>query len=441
MQRILDKMTDYKYPKPNKYPLVLIVRSPEYQDIDLKIGMSFENIQFSYEIVDYNPKLKDFASKIEQSINKLYCEEYNILITYGVKWDEYDISKYMIPKIFSKWFHISSQEEFNINLWNQRIMNCFIHYVPQRDLYRPTISCFTTSFKSFEKILRPFNSLKLQTYKDWEWVIIDDSDDDRNFRYIKEHVSSKDYRIRYFRKDYNNGNIGNVKNEAVSLCRGKYVFELDHDDEILPDTLEEVVRGFEQHPEVGFIYMNFAECYEDMKPFTYGNSWGFGYGGYYQQYYRDTLFEVATSVDINDVTMSNIVGVPNHPRVWRKSVLMEIGNYSECLPIADDYELLVLTCLKTKMMKINKLGYIQYKNKDNNNFSLIRNYEITKLQNHISHSYYNRFQIPEFFKNQGVQERVLRENKCINITLDTCLNPMIPPPPPTIEKKKVSFQD
>jgi hypothetical protein len=116
------------------------------------------------------------------------------------------------------------------------------------------------------------------------------------------------------------------------------------------------------------------------------------------------------------------VGVPNHPRVWRKSVLMEMGNYSEYLPIADDYELLVLTCLKTKMLKINKLGYIQFKNDGNSNFSLIRNREITKLQHHISHNYYQRFNIREFFREQGVTEHIKRENKCINITVDTCLD-------------------
>lgn len=411
-----------KYPIPSKYPLVLILRKPIYNNIDIFLRENVRDCQFSYEIVDYDTSRKDFQTYLEQNLNKLHSEEYNVLITYGEKWEEYDINPYLTQKMFHKWFHLNSNESLDIQSLNHKTMSCFINYIPNRNLYRPTISCFTTSFKSFEKILRPFESLKKQTWKDWEWVIIDDSDDDENFKFIRENISSKDFRVRYFRKDYNNGNIGNVKNEAVSLCRGKYVLELDHDDEILHDTLEEIVKGFDQHPDVGFIYMNFTECYEDKRPFTYGPSWGFGYGGYYQQTYDGTHYEVATSVDINDVTMSNIVGVPNHPRAWRKSVLMEIGNYSECLPIADDYEVLVLTCLKTKMMKINKLGYIQYKNNSNNNFSLIRNGEITKLQNKISHHYYNRFNIHEFFKNHGVEERIERQNKCINITVDTCLH-------------------
>ncbi len=440
---MLSFQNQQKYPRPNKYPLVIILRNQKYQSIDTLLESNANNLSFAYEIVNYvneediivkkSKSVKNLQEEInkrkdsrikflKKNINKLYSEEYNVLLTIGDSWLEYrDITPFLIPKINHKWVHLTL-EQASINELNNRILNCFIHYIPQRSLYRPKISCFTTSFKSFQKILRPFNSLQKQTFQDWEWVIIDDSDDDEHFQFMKENISSQDHRIRYFRKDYNNGNIGNVKNEAVSLCRGDYVLELDHDDEILPDCLEEIVSAFNKYPDVGFVYMNFTECYEDYKPFTYGPSWGMGYGGYYSQEYDGHRFEVATSVDINDVTMSNIVGVPNHPRAWRKSTLLEIGNYSECLPIADDYELLVLTCLKTKMLKINKLGYIQYKNSGNNNFSLIRNREITKLQNAISRNYYQKFNVPEFFRNQGVEESKKRENKCINITIDSAIH-------------------
>ena len=47
---------------------------------------------------------------------------------------------------------------------------------------------------------------------------MDDTDEDKHFAFLKEKCLS-DNRI-----------IGNVKNEAISLCRGKYVLEMDHDD-------------------------------------------------------------------------------------------------------------------------------------------------------------------------------------------------------------------
>ena len=39
----------------------------------------------------------------------------------------------------------------------------------------PLVSIFTASYKSKDKILRPYHSLLNQTYTNWEWVIVDDS--------------------------------------------------------------------------------------------------------------------------------------------------------------------------------------------------------------------------------------------------------------------------
>ena len=419
-----ENSTFRKYPNPGKYPLVLILHKPEYKQIQEFLIANYGQVDFGFELVNYDTTRDDFQEFIEREMNKMFCPDYSVLLTFGDSWNEYNISDYLVPRIQKKWIHIKPEElsTYTIQHVNQMVMNVLLNYLPLRQENRPKISCFTTSYKSYDKILRVFNSLQKQTYKDWEWIIIDDSDDDNHFKFLKENVSSKDYRIRLFRRDYNSGNIGWGKNEAVALCWGEIVSELDHDDELPHLTTTMTVVAFEKYPEVGFVYMNFAECYSDYRPFTYGNGWAFGYGGYYTQQYDGHEFQVATSVDINDVTMSNIVGVPNHPRVWRKSVLMELGNYSEYLHIADDYELLLLTCLKTKMLKINQLGYIQFKNDGNSNFSLIRNREITKLQNQISHNYYQRFNIREFFKEHGVTEHIKRENNCINITIDTSLD-------------------
>ncbi len=406
-----------KNPVPKKYPYVIFLRKDTDSYLNDYLSVIENDLSFSFEFISYNPDNTDF-------INKLYSEDYNILCTIGDDWKEFNINHLMISKMNKKWIHLQ-KDQFTDNdaeTLNNKIMYCFVNNLHKRSEFRPKISCFTTSFQSFEKILRPFNSLKTQIFPDWEWVIIDDSKDDSNFEFIRNNISSQDHRIRAYRKDFHSGSIGNVKNEAVSLCRGEFVLELDHDDEILPDTLLEIVNGFEKYPDVGFVYMNFAECYEDKKPFKYPDGWAFGYGGYKTEYHDGVLYEVAQSADINDITMSNIVGVPNHPRAWRKSVLIDIGNYSEALPVADDYEVLLLTSLKTKMLKINKFGYIQYKNASNNNFSLIRNKEITKLQSWISHVYYQMFKVPEFFQNLGVNEKLSKLNAHINYSIDSAFN-------------------
>ena len=185
-------------------------------------------------------------------------------------------------------------------------------------------------------------------------MILDDSPEDEHFNFLK-NISKKDKRIRLFKKDFNSGNIGNVKNEAVSLCRGKYVLELDHDDEILQDVLKDSYDEFEKDNNVGFIYMDFTNIYENGRNFKYGDVICKGYGSYYCQKHDNKWRYVYNTPNINNITLSHLTCCPNHPRIWRRSILMDIGNYSEYLPICDDYEILLRTAISTKMVKIAKI--------------------------------------------------------------------------------------
>ena len=208
-----------------------------------------------------------------------------------------------------------------------------------------------------------------------------------------------DNRIRLYKRDKNSGNIGNVKNEAISLCRGKYILELDHDDEITNNLLEDSVKIFDEDKDVGFIYGDFINIYENNNNFFYGDFISLGYGGYYTQKYNNKWVNVYITPNINNITMSYLVAMPNHPRIWRKSVLDKLENYSEYLPICDDYEILLKTCINTKIVKICDMKYIQYMNDNNNNFSLIRNKEINRIgPKFISPIFYEKFKIHENMK-------------------------------------------
>ena len=114
---------------------------------------------------------------------------------------------------------------------------------------------------------------------DWEWIIIDDSPDDNNFQFLRDNFIN-DNRIRFFRRSENNGSIGNVKNETIGLCRGKYVIEMDHDDVLMPYVLEESAKIFDTNETIGFIYYDCACVYENGKNQWYGDFICKGYGGY-----------------------------------------------------------------------------------------------------------------------------------------------------------------
>jgi glycosyltransferase involved in cell wall biosynthesis len=389
-----------------KYPFILFFRYDKYNYIDTILKDNAKNLDCSIIIINKKEKL-----------NKIYKQIYSLLVTFGPEQSEYesDLSEFTTnSNIIYRLIHINDIKniiDFNININNLFVNTCAL----DRTYTRPIFSIFTTSFNSFEKIIRAFNSLKLQTLHDWEWIIIDDSPNDKNFNYLKTHLSS-DCRVRLYKRFENNGYIGNVKNEAISLCRGKYVLELDHDDEILPFVLKESAELFNKHTEIGFIYMDFINIYENGDNFFYGNHICKGYGSYYCQKYNDKWVYVYNTPNINNITLSHLVCCPNHPRIWRRDILLKIGNYSEFLPICDDYEIILRTALNTKIAKIHKMGYIQYMNKENNNFSLIRNAEINRIGPYfISPIYYQLFNITEEMKKNDAfdDEKYLNDHTII----------------------------
>lgn len=371
-----------------KYPFILFYRD----DRDAAIDQFF---------VENNASLcctVHIINNVER-FNKIYNSNYQLLIVYQPLTEPTLVTPVLTETIAIRTLvinQITSVTSFNELVNIKFILNCCL----PRDVLRPVFSVFTSSFNSYEKIVRAFKSLQAQTLTDWEWVIIDDSPDDKHFTFLRK-IAKQDNRIRIYRRSENNGCIGNVKNESVSLCRGKYVLELDHDDEVLPTVLEESATFFdnEQNKEYGFIYMDFINIYENGNNFCYGDSICKGYGSYYCQKYNDKWVYVYNTPNINNITLSHLVCCPNHPRIWRRETLLNLGNYCEYLPICDDYEILLRTSFGTKIAKFPKIGYVQYMNESNNNFSLIRNAEINRIgPEYISKIYYDIFKIHDQMK-------------------------------------------
>lgn len=389
-----------------KYPIVLFFRAEEHSSIDTFLEANVEKLECTVHITN------DI-----RELNKLFDFTYYVLVSYGTNPEKYYplIEPHIVSRINNRWIHVESLNEKSLDEFNYNVNFCYIHHtLLPREQIRPTFSIFTTSYNSYHKIQRAYQSLQTQTCQDWEWVIMDDSPDDTHFTFLRNNVSSlQNHKIRVYRRDQNSGNIGNVKNEAISLCRGKYVLEFDHDDEILPHCLEQAKRAFESDAEVGFVYMDCCNIYENGANFRYGDFIAYGYGGYYCQKMRTTPTQqsqwvfVYVTPNINNITSYALIALPNHPRIWRRSVLMELGNYNELLPICDDLEILMKTFAdkNIKVVKVHTLAYVQYMNAGNNNFSLIRNSEINRLgPQFISPFFYKKHNMHQIMRDREAYE-------------------------------------
>ena len=379
----------------SKYPYVILFRYDKYSEIDSFIESNKDSLMCTIHI----------TSSIDD-LNKLFSPNYHLLVTYGDSYDEYHNSiADKIPHRFSgRWFHktdISNIAEFNHN-----VNYCYVtNVINIREKTRPVFSIFTTCFKSYDYIDTAYKSIKKQSLIDWEWVIMDDTPEDEHFVFLKNKLSS-DNRVRLYKRDKNSGSIGNVKNEAISLCRGKYVLEMDHDDEILENCLLDSYNIFKSDEDIGFVYADTIGLYRNGSNHYYGDFICKGYGGYYMEKVRDKWVYVYNTPNINNITLSYLICLPNHPRIWKRSVLMELESYSEFLPICDDYEILLRTCCsKYKVVKNNKAQYIQYMNDGGNNFSNIRNAEINRLgPKYISPMFYEKYNVHNKMKECNAYE-------------------------------------
>lgn len=290
------------------------------------------------------------------------------------------------------WIHYEKIDAFETDSHSYCLVD---NRLPRENNAYPLISVLTTTFHSGEKLKRPHESLLSQTYNNWEWVIWDDSKDDKTWIELQQ-LAMTDLRIKIY-KTQHSGYIGEMKYRSGSLCQGEWIVELDHDDRISPELFQTVVTVAKKYPKCGFIYSDFYQLDEETNASCIFNSGfaAFGYGWYFKEWVRDKFQNVYYTQSVNPLTISHIVGVPNHVRIWKRAVYEELDKHCDFLPVADDYELLLRTFLHNcDWVRIPKALYVQYNNAARNNFTYIRN----ALIQHLSDAIWDVYETPVYKK-------------------------------------------
>ena len=115
----------------------------------------------------------------------------------------------------------------------------------------PLVTIYTITRNRCDLLPRAMKSILNQTYHNIEYIIIDSASTDDTEKVVK---SFSDERIRYVKLDQNE-TFGYCVNMAVHIATGKYVSELDDDDEYHLDKIEKQVNLFESLPEeYGMVY-------------------------------------------------------------------------------------------------------------------------------------------------------------------------------------------
>lgn len=192
----------------------------------------------------------------------------------------------------------------------------------------PKISVIMPVYDAEKFLESSIKSILNQTYKDFEFIIIDDGSKDDSWKIIQKYKKI-DRRIKVLR---NKQNLRATKslNRGLKIAKGKYIVRSDADDWSYPSRIEKQYNFMESHPEIGVGGGTIEVCDSNLRvlnkrryPFT-------------DKGCRKIIFRYSPFA---------------HPAtIWDTKILKSIGGYNENIPLSQDYELYF------RMGRVKKFG-------------------------------------------------------------------------------------
>ena len=117
------------------------------------------------------------------------------------------------------------------------------------------VSIVTATYNSSKTVRDTIESVLSQTYKDYEYIIIDGVSKDNTLEIVREYEPKFEGRMKIFSEK--DKGIYDAMNKGFHRATGDVLMLINSDDLFArPDALELVVKEFEKHPEVDGVYAN-----------------------------------------------------------------------------------------------------------------------------------------------------------------------------------------
>ena len=183
--------------------------------------------------------------------------------------------------------------------------------------YRPKVSIIMPVYNTDPRWLREaLESVRQQLYDNWELCIADDGSSRGDNREVLQEYQRRDGKIKVKYLDRNQG-IAAASNAALSLATGEFIGLLDHDDELKPDALFEVVKLLNERRDLDYIYSD-----EDKKELD---------GRLVEPFFKPD-WSLALLLSLNYVT---------HFSVFRKEIVDSLGGFRLGYDGSQDYDLIL----------------------------------------------------------------------------------------------------
>jgi glycosyltransferase involved in cell wall biosynthesis len=111
----------------------------------------------------------------------------------------------------------------------------------------PTFTIFTPTYNRVATLPRLYESLQAQTFKDFDWLVIDDGSTDGTPELFRSWTAGGPFRVQYLHQP----NVGKHRtlNRGIRMAEGRLLLALDSDDLLVPSALERYLFHWNAIPE------------------------------------------------------------------------------------------------------------------------------------------------------------------------------------------------
>ncbi len=127
-----------------------------------------------------------------------------------------------------------------------RIDRAFAELAAPPEPWGPAVTIVTPFYNMTEFIGETAESVFRQTFRDFEWLIVDDGSTDPHAGEVLDALARRDGRVRVLHQA--NAGPGAARNRGFREARGPYVAQLDADDLLAPTFLEKCLWFLDTHP-------------------------------------------------------------------------------------------------------------------------------------------------------------------------------------------------
>jgi teichuronic acid biosynthesis len=131
----------------------------------------------------------------------------------------------------------------------------------------PLVTFVVTSYNYEKYILKTLESIKAQTYKNLEIIVVDDCSNDNSCEIIEDFISyNQDLKITLVKNETNEGQLASMV-KGLKSAQGQFVSFIDSDDILMPDYTKQHIR-VHMETSVAFTSCQIAEIGEDDEVHT-----------------------------------------------------------------------------------------------------------------------------------------------------------------------------